>query len=87
MLDSDMDIESDLGIDSIKRVEILSTLEAELPGLPKVSPDMMGTLKTLGQIADYLKHNNQTHQTDETSKDVKTAATYKLLRVGRRCRA
>ena len=54
MLSMDMDIEADLGIDSIKRVEILSSFEEKMPSLPSVSPDMMGTLKTLGQIADYL---------------------------------
>ena len=54
MLQPDMDIESDLGIDSIKRVEILSTLEEQMPGLPSIGPEMMGSLKTLGQIADYL---------------------------------
>jgi acyl transferase domain-containing protein/NAD(P)-dependent dehydrogenase (short-subunit alcohol dehydrogenase family) len=54
MLDMDMDIEGDLGIDSIKRVEILSTLEERIPGLPAVTPELMGSLKTLGQIADYL---------------------------------
>ena len=54
MLGLDMDIEAELGIDSIKRVEILSALEEKMSDLPAVSPDMMGTLKTLGQIADYL---------------------------------
>ena len=54
MLGLEMDIESDLGIDSIKRVEILSALEEKMPHLPKVTPDMMGTLKTLGQICDHL---------------------------------
>jgi acyl transferase domain-containing protein/NAD(P)-dependent dehydrogenase (short-subunit alcohol dehydrogenase family) len=54
MLGLEMDIESDLGIDSIKRVEILSALEEQLPDLPKVTPEMMGTLKTLGQICAYL---------------------------------
>ncbi|MEJ2098104.1 MAG: phosphopantetheine-binding protein, partial [Deltaproteobacteria bacterium] len=54
MLDLEMDIEADLGIDSIKRVEILSTLEERIPGLPPVTPDMMGALKTLGQIAAFL---------------------------------
>jgi len=54
MLNLDMDIESDLGIDSIKRVEILSVLEERMPGLPIVSPDIMGSLKTLGQIVAYL---------------------------------
>jgi NAD(P)-dependent dehydrogenase (short-subunit alcohol dehydrogenase family)/acyl carrier protein len=54
MLQLDMDIEADLGIDSIKRVEILSTLEEKIPGLPPVPPELMGTLKTLAQIVDYL---------------------------------
>jgi len=54
MLGMDMDIESDLGIDSIKRVEILSTLEEQIPNLPAISPEIMGSLKTLGQIAEYL---------------------------------
>ena len=55
MLNLEMDIEADLGIDSIKRVEILSALEEGLPGLPAVSPEVMGGLKTLGQIVDYLQ--------------------------------
>jgi hypothetical protein len=37
MLSFDMDIEADLGIDSIKRVEILSALEEKMPELPAVS--------------------------------------------------
>jgi NAD(P)-dependent dehydrogenase (short-subunit alcohol dehydrogenase family) len=49
-----MDIEADLGIDSIKRVEILSTLEEKMPGLPAVAPEDMGRLKTLGQIIDHF---------------------------------
>ena len=58
MLGMDMDIESDLGIDSIKRVEILSAMEERMPELPKVTPDMMGSLKTLGQICAYLNGNS-----------------------------
>jgi NAD(P)-dependent dehydrogenase (short-subunit alcohol dehydrogenase family)/acyl carrier protein len=54
MLGLDMDMEADLGIDSIKRVEILSTLEEKIPNLPSMSPDILGSLKTLGQIADHL---------------------------------
>jgi len=54
MLSSDMDIESDLGIDSIKRVEILSAMEDRLPERPSVAPDEMAELKTLGQIAAAL---------------------------------
>jgi acyl transferase domain-containing protein/NADP-dependent 3-hydroxy acid dehydrogenase YdfG len=55
MLGLDLDIEADLGIDSIKRVEILSALEERLPGLPPVAPEEMGRLKTLGQIAARLE--------------------------------
>ena len=54
MLGLEMDIEADLGIDSIKRVEILSAMEERMPHLPQVTPDMVGTLKTLGQIRDFL---------------------------------
>jgi acyl transferase domain-containing protein/NAD(P)-dependent dehydrogenase (short-subunit alcohol dehydrogenase family) len=54
MLGLDMDIESDLGIDSIKRVEILSALEQNIPDIPPVTPENMGKMKTLGQIVDYL---------------------------------
>ena len=55
MLALDMDIEADLGIDSIKRVEILATLEEKMPGLPAIPPDTLGSLKTLGQITAFLK--------------------------------
>jgi len=54
MLGLEMDIEADLGIDSIKRVEILSTLEERLPGLPAVAPELMGRLKTLAQIIAHF---------------------------------
>ncbi|MFP4421979.1 MAG: SDR family NAD(P)-dependent oxidoreductase [Desulfococcaceae bacterium] len=54
MLSLEMEIEADLGIDSIKRVEILSAFEEKMPGLPPVSPEIMGTLKTLDQIVDHL---------------------------------
>ncbi|MBA4369938.1 MAG: hypothetical protein C0403_20100, partial [Desulfobacterium sp.] len=54
MLEPNMDIEADLGIDSIKRVEILAAFEEKLPGLPPISNEIMGELKTLGQIIDYL---------------------------------
>ena len=71
MLGLDMDIESDLGIDSIKRVEILSTMEEKLPGLPPVEPEIMGSLKTLNQIIQYLSPKSQpTEQTGPTNNTV-----------------
>ncbi len=54
MLELDMGMDSDLGIDSIKRVEILSALQERLPGAPVIGPEQLGTLRTLGDIAHYL---------------------------------
>lgn len=54
MLDLDMNLDSDLGIDSIKRVEILSALQEALPELPMVSPDELGQLQTLRSITELF---------------------------------
>jgi acyl transferase domain-containing protein/NAD(P)-dependent dehydrogenase (short-subunit alcohol dehydrogenase family) len=59
MLGLDMNIEADLGIDSIKRVEILAAMEEALPGIPTVSPDTMAGLKTLRQIAEILARSDK----------------------------
>jgi acyl carrier protein len=55
MLELDMDMEADLGIDSIKRVEILGALQDQYPELPEVEPDVLAELRTLGQIIDYMQ--------------------------------
>ncbi len=55
MLEMDMNIESDLGIDSIKRVEIISELEKKIPNVDALSPENMGTLKTLGDICQAIE--------------------------------
>jgi len=54
MLEPSMNLESDLGIDSIKRVEILSKLEQELDHVETISSDDIGTLKTIEEIIVYL---------------------------------
>lgn len=54
MLDPEMDMEADLGIDSIKRVEIFSALEEAIPGLPPVAPENMARIRTLAQVAEHL---------------------------------
>ncbi|MBW1846151.1 MAG: acyltransferase domain-containing protein, partial [Deltaproteobacteria bacterium] len=66
MLGMDMDIEADLGIDSIKKVEILSTLEENIPNLPQISPEIIGSLKTLGQIAKYISESSGYHPVNQT---------------------
>ncbi|MEH2195086.1 MAG: beta-ketoacyl synthase N-terminal-like domain-containing protein [Nostoc sp.] len=55
MLELDMDMEADLGIDSIKRVEILGAMQETYPNLPKPNIEELGDLRTIGQIVDYLQ--------------------------------
>ncbi|MEC8981421.1 MAG: beta-ketoacyl synthase N-terminal-like domain-containing protein [SAR324 cluster bacterium] len=55
MLELSMDMESDLGIDSIKRVEILGSVQDQIPQLPEVPGDELAEMRTLGQIVEHLK--------------------------------
>ncbi|MCB9660084.1 MAG: SDR family oxidoreductase [Sandaracinaceae bacterium] len=58
MLGLEMDLEADLGVDSIKRVEILSTMREREPGLPDVDAGEMAKLRTLGEIVAYMNGGN-----------------------------
>jgi acyl transferase domain-containing protein/NAD(P)-dependent dehydrogenase (short-subunit alcohol dehydrogenase family) len=58
MLGLDMALDADLGIDSIKRVEILSALQEKIPDAPAVKPEHLGTLHTLRDIASFLGSAN-----------------------------
>ncbi|MGE4069930.1 MAG: SDR family NAD(P)-dependent oxidoreductase [Lysobacterales bacterium] len=55
MLNLDMDLEGDLGIDSIKRVEILAAVDERAPQLPKVDRAQLGAMATLAQIVAALE--------------------------------
>jgi acyl transferase domain-containing protein len=72
MLEPNMTLDADLGIDSIKRVEILSTLQERLPYAPVVKPEHLGTLRTLRDIAVFLANGNG-HATNGTP--IATATT------------
>lgn len=50
MLNLGMSLDHDLGIDSIKRVEILSALQERVTNLPAFKPDELGSLHTLGDV-------------------------------------
>ncbi|MBI9077938.1 MAG: SDR family NAD(P)-dependent oxidoreductase [Desulfatibacillum sp.] len=54
MLELSMDMEADLGIDSIKRVEILGAMMDAYPNLPEINPDELADLRTLQQVVDRL---------------------------------
>lgn len=55
MLAAHMDLEGDLGIDSIKRVEILSAMAERAPGVREVKMTEFATLRTLGQIVEHVR--------------------------------
>jgi acyl transferase domain-containing protein len=54
MLELSMDMEADLGIDSIKRVEILGAVQDEISALPELNAQALAELRTLGQIVEYM---------------------------------
>ena len=72
MLELDMRLDADLGIDSIKRVEILSAVQDRLPDLPSIKPEQLGTLSTLRQIVEALsaspRHSPTPSHADENGR-------------------
>ena len=80
-LNPDMDLESDLGIDSIKRVEILSAIGEKLPAAPKVKPEHLGTLRTLRQISAYLSQSSEPASAATKPQDASTPiSAFRLTR-------
>jgi len=65
-----MDMEADLGIDSIKRVEILGAVQEAIPGLPELNPADLAELRTLGQIVDYMNTRSGATKASPTQKSV-----------------
>ncbi|TYK64954.1 SDR family NAD(P)-dependent oxidoreductase, partial [Colwellia echini] len=55
MLELGMDMEADLGIDSIKRVEILGAVQEIITDLPELNPEDLAELRTLGEIVSYMQ--------------------------------
>ncbi|MET7995423.1 SDR family NAD(P)-dependent oxidoreductase [Amycolatopsis sp. NPDC005232] len=57
MLDVSMDLEADLGVDSIKRVQILGALGERVEGVPVVGPEQVAELRTLKDIVGFIAGN------------------------------
>jgi len=56
MLELNMDMEADLGIDSIKRVEIFGAITERNPGLSGIDPTELTELRTLQEIVSYTSN-------------------------------
>ncbi|MCI0366384.1 MAG: SDR family NAD(P)-dependent oxidoreductase [Phycisphaerales bacterium] len=59
ILTPDMDLEADLGIDSIKRVQILAAISEKWPDLPVVETPAMSRIRTIGAIIDHLNNTSK----------------------------
>ena len=75
MLELDMDLEADLGIDSIKRVEILGGLQEQMPNLPQPDLEDLTELSTLNQIIEYLRSFEGKSAASEATPAVESSAT------------
>jgi acyl transferase domain-containing protein len=60
MLELSMDMEADLGIDSIKRVEIFGAITEQHPDLSNINPQELTELRTLGEIVTYISGKSVT---------------------------
>ncbi len=69
MLDLDLDLEADLGIDSIKRIEILGNLQEKYPWMDESNMDefteKLSRLKTLRNIIDSLSDRQKLIEIEE----------------------
>ncbi|MDF0529508.1 type I polyketide synthase [Tsukamurella sp. 8J] len=54
MVDPTMDLEADLGVDSIKRVQVLGVVQERFPQMPALGPEQLGTVRSLDQIVELL---------------------------------
>ncbi len=67
MISIDMELEADLGIDSIKRVEILSALQEEYSSINQLDTSKLASLTTLGDIISHVKTDGELDMQDISS--------------------
>ncbi len=85
MLDEDLDLEADLGIDSIKRVEILGNL-AEILGItqdgdsPKIEFERLTSIRTIRGILEYLQESLGASVAGKTAEPAEPASESEALK-------
>ncbi|UOU97028.1 SDR family NAD(P)-dependent oxidoreductase [Chryseobacterium daecheongense] len=81
MLGMEMDLEADLSIDSIKRVEIIGTLKAELGSFSSHNAnedtimEQLAGIKTLNGLVSWLTEYSGSSNTEEKTATVETAVS------------
>ncbi len=74
MLETSMDMEADLGIDSIKKVEIFSALRDKLPQMPPMASEDMATIRTIDDVESFIKGLVSNNKAAEKAIEVGNAA-------------
>lgn len=54
LIDPAMDLEADLGVDSIKRVQVIGAVQEQFTGLPAVGPEQLSEMRTLDHVVGYM---------------------------------
>lgn len=67
VLQPDMELEHDLGIDSIKRVQILSRVRDRVPDLPSIDPAQLAGLASIGETIAYLRRQGSDRQPSQSA--------------------
>jgi len=67
MLSLDQDLEAELGIDSIKRVEILGAVVKELNIVDNARSDQLNRLRTLGEMIGFLEESSPAEAGDPST--------------------
>ncbi|WP_418135171.1 SDR family oxidoreductase [Psychromonas sp. GE-S-Ul-11] len=75
MLELSMNMEADLGIDSIKRVEILGGVQDQISALPELDAEQLSQMSTLAEIVNYM-HSVQADNTSVITVNTFSHASY-----------
>ena len=81
MVDPGLDLEADLGVDSIKRVQVLGAVQERYPQLPAVGPESLAELRTLDQIVARLAASAVTRDRDGVAPRPASEASTSFARV------
>jgi NAD(P)-dependent dehydrogenase (short-subunit alcohol dehydrogenase family)/acyl carrier protein len=80
ILTPDMDLEADLGIDSIKRVQILAAVSEKRPDLPAIETSAMAGIRTIGAVIRHLSGtSSQPMQTTPAASSLRRVALQEVV--------
>lgn len=83
MIEVDMEMEADLGIDSIKRVEILSDINKEMGEIFEAEDvENLSTMETISELEEYLETIKDKMPTVEVEETTKTATEKSSVKKG-----